>query len=132
MSDNATRTPWAVHAFSQYRDYDHHGRGVGSPLPWAIVPATDLGKHAGGFASDPLIDKAEFAQVICYLFYARSTDEEVSANAEFIVRAVNSHDKLLAACRTAARIADMAGMQTWTAAERKQLAEAIRGAEVQP
>lgn len=90
MSEKHTPEPWAIHSSPHYRHYNGRGGGIGNPLPWVIVPETDLDKHAVGFNIDPVLDMAEFARVICHLFPPRHTDEEVWANAQRIVHCVNA------------------------------------------
>ncbi len=88
-----------------------------TPTPWKAVPqhnASSYG-HLGiiieGDTEHPIsqaIGNVYVCDVIPVLKY--SSNYEAEANAEFIVRAVNNHEQLLAACIKQKALMDQAGL----------------------
>ena len=89
-----------------------------SKLPWFVSHHTDngdvvvRGPDKDGGIWDPIITN-------CTINNANASPETIKANAEYIVRACNAHEKLLAACEEYIKAVDgiVSGM-----ADRKALA----------
>jgi hypothetical protein len=69
-----------------------------TPGPW-YVTISGL-----GVATTPRRATANICDLVCdFTGISEDTEDEALANAEFIVRACNSHEKLLEACKWAAK-----------------------------
>lgn len=78
---------------------DTRDGGVHTPTPWEAEPSAARGAWIKGA-------DGEWVALSC-----GDTDERAVANAEFIARAVNAHDALVAACEAALEASEHSHMR---------------------
>ena len=89
-----------------------------TPTPWSevwaqyIIPANHQDRKIGG-STNSKQDREEFAHVICKMERNRNhfTADEATANAEFIVRACNSHNQLVESVKALLGCMSLAGWE---------------------
>lgn len=95
-----------------------------TPTPWMhldgrwIIPVSQQDRKIGG-STNKSEDRENYAAEICFMRdnETRFKKGEVRANAEFIVRACNSHDQLVAALKDAKILLELNGVDLKDAAD---------------
>ena len=105
--------------------------------PWAVFwdgmigPSAHVGRPLGGAVNDT-VDRDQYAQQICRVHHDRHGRGDLAANADFIVRAVNSHDALLASLEEILNYRGGADNALDDEYVMQRACEAVRAARCQP